>query len=68
MEPQMIRLIQSVYTVFLHPYYYSIAGKMLGANADDLSDSTGDTSGVSRKDLTTLAKCQHDSLVDNNAL
>ena len=35
--------------------------KSESANADDLSGSTGDTSGVSGKVFRTLAKCQSDT-------
>jgi hypothetical protein len=36
------------------------------SNADDSSGSTGDTSGISAKDLKSLSKCQSDSAADGD--
>jgi hypothetical protein len=40
--------------------------KLNGANADDSSGSTGDTSGVPGKDLKTLSNCESSSAEDGD--
>ena len=40
--------------------------KSKSTNADDSSGSTGDTGGISTKDLKSLSKCQSDSAADGD--
>jgi hypothetical protein len=40
--------------------------KSKSTNADDLSGSTGDTSGISAKDLKSLSKCQSGAAEDGD--